>query len=112
MTADLIALCHRQPDRDAVLAALRAAGPDLGVHTDPSSPVVRLTDRAGQPLFAVDGPLLVQVPGEVERLLGVAVEAPVWWVEIRAVSGRDDAIETARRFAERLAGSSEGRVWP
>lgn len=112
MTADLVALCRRPPDREAVLAALRAAGPELHAHAEPSDPVVRLTDRAGHPLLAVDGPLLVQVPGEVERLLGISVDGPIWWIEIRAVSDRDDALEVARRFAERLAGALEGTVWP
>jgi hypothetical protein len=112
VSMDLVALCRELPSRDTVIAALVAAGPDLTVTGDESGAVVRLLDQCGRPLFAVEAPLLVQVAGEVERLLGVVAEVPVWWVEIRAVSGRDDAAEAARRFAERLAGTSEGAVWP
>lgn len=111
MTADLIALCREQPNREAVTAALVAAGPELRVAGDPSGALVRLLDRAGSQMFAVEGPILVQVAGEVERLLGRALPAPIWWVEVRAVSGRDDAFEAARRFAERLVGTLGGEVW-
>jgi hypothetical protein len=112
VTADLIALCREQPDRDAVTAALAAAGPELSVAGDPSGAFVRLLDPSGAHLFAVEAPILVQVPGEVERLLSVGFDPPVWWVEIRAVSGRDDAIESARRFAQRLVSRLGGAVWP
>jgi hypothetical protein len=113
MTTDLVALCRRPPDRASVLAALAAAGPDLGVRADPAGTVVELLGPDDDPLLAIDGPLLVQVPGEVTRLLGPGLaEAPVWWVEIRAVSGRDDAVEVGRRFAARLVGALGGSVWP
>lgn len=111
MTADLVALCRERPDRNAVTAALGAAGAELRVAGDPAGALVRLLDRAGGHLFAVEGPILVEVSGEVERLLGRPMAAPVWWVEVRAVSGRDDAFEAARRFAERLVGTLGGEVW-
>jgi hypothetical protein len=115
VTSDVIALCHRQPDQDAVLAALLATGPELGLRAHPSGAVMQLLDSDGRPLLAVEGPIHVQVPGEVERLLGPGLgsgDAPVWWVEIRAVSGRDGAVEAARRFASRLVGELGGTVWP
>jgi hypothetical protein len=48
--------------------------------------------------------LLVQVPGEVERILGPAVgpvQTPAWWVEIRATA-RDGARELAGMYADTL----------
>jgi hypothetical protein len=114
MTVDVIALCRQRPELGELLGALRAAGPDLRVATHPSGTVLRLLDAEERPLLSVEGPLLVQAPGEVRRLLGPKLPGiePVWWVETRAVSGRDEAVSVAYRFAEALAGALDGLVWP
>lgn len=115
MTADVIALCRRQPDLPVLLAALLAAGPDLRTSPHPSGTVLYLLDERDRPLLAVEGPLLVQAPGEVRRLLGpeVPVEEPVWWVETRAASSRSEAaVPIAYRFAQALASQLDGTVWP
>lgn len=109
---DVVALCRRRPDVHAELAALLTAGPQLRAR--PWGPVLQLLDDDGQRLASVDGPLLVQVPGEVARLLGadVAVPEPVWWIEIRAATDHPDAAQLARRVAEHLAAGQDGVVWP
>jgi hypothetical protein len=63
----------------------------------------------------VEGPTLVQVPGEPARLLGAeAADAPVpaWWVEARALSRAPGAAEAAYRLAATLAETTGGSVWP
>jgi hypothetical protein len=113
MTVDVIALCRRRPELPDLLAALLAAGPDLRTIPHPSGTVLHLLDEQDRPLLAVEGPLLVQTPGEVRRLLGPAAGAePVWWVETRAASARPEAVPIAYRFAEALAGQLDGIVWP
>jgi hypothetical protein len=113
MTVDVIALCRRRPELPDLLAALLAAGPELRTVPHPSGTVLHLLDEHGRPLLAVEGPLLVQTPGEVRRLLGPAAGAePVWWVETRAASARPEAVPIAYRFAETLAGQLDGIVWP
>ena len=106
MTVDAIALCRERPDLAAVLGAL----PALQARPLPRGPLVQLCDGAGPPLVTLEGPTLVRVPGEVERLLGLVVDGPVWWVEARA---RDaDAYGLARRVAQALADAAGGTVWP
>jgi hypothetical protein len=79
----------------------------------PSGAVLHLLDEQGRRLLAVEGPLLIQAPGEVRRLLGTAaVTEPIWWVEARAARSRPDAAPIAYRFAEALAGRMDGVVWP
>ncbi|MFF4189182.1 DUF6177 family protein [Streptomyces sp. NPDC001691] len=105
MTKDVIALTPKMPDTWALLAGLYAGGPDLAVDTGHDGAVVQLCAADGRPLVSLEAPLLVQVPGEAERLLGGQVEAPegpFWWTEARA--------STALPEAERLAGSVAGRL--
>lgn len=115
MTTDLVALCRSRPDAEAQVAALAAADPDLLVATWQDSPVLLLLDEQEQVVLAVDGARLVQVPGEVRRLLGPAapeVGDAVWWVDIRASSVREDAPAAARRLAGVLVERHGGAVWP
>ncbi|WP_051108985.1 hypothetical protein [Actinomadura flavalba] len=70
-----------------------------------------LTDAADRLLAHVRAPLLVEVPGETERLLGVRVDEPVWWVEIRAAADPPAAGRAAWRYAEDLAARHDGTVW-
>ncbi|MFI6687053.1 DUF6177 family protein [Streptomyces sp. NPDC050485] len=105
MTKDVIALTPKMPDTWALLAGLYAGGPDLAVDTGHDGAVVQLCAADGRPLVSLEAPLLVQVPGEAERLLGGQVpspQGPFWWTEVRA--------STALPEAERLAGSVAGRL--
>ncbi|WP_052745835.1 hypothetical protein [Allosalinactinospora lopnorensis] len=58
----------------------------------------------------------VDVPSEVERLLGPETAArmpdPCWWVEVRASGTESGAAELAHRFAGSLTDRLGGTVWP
>jgi hypothetical protein len=112
MTQDVIALARETPDVRAIVAGLRAAGDQWRVRQDADGAVVQLCDDAGRPLLSIEAPVLVQVPGEVNRLLGVDVPTPVWWVEMRAPSGVVEGAVLARRFADELVRRLGGVVWP
>ncbi|MFI9270239.1 DUF6177 family protein [Kitasatospora sp. NPDC052896] len=115
MTKDVIALTRQLPDARTLLAALRAAGPELRLQTIADGAVLQLCDERGRPLVSVESPILLQVPGEAERLLGPAaagVPTPGWWVEARASTAATDAERIAGAFAGRLAAGLDGRVWP
>lgn len=113
MTYDLVALVDGRPSSEDVLAGLAAAGAELGVRAVSGGAVVQLCNDENQPLVSVELPLLIQVPGEVERMLGTAVgtvDTPAWWVEIRA-SALDGARELAEKFAQTLIDRLGGKVW-
>jgi hypothetical protein len=113
MTYDLVALVDGRPSSDDVLAGLAAAGEELGVRAVSGGAVVQLCGDDNLPLVSVELPLLIQVPGEVERMLGATVgtvETPAWWVEIRATA-RDGAREVAERYASTLINRLGGKVW-
>ncbi len=79
MTKDVIALTRRMPDPWAMLAGLLSGGPDNLVDTAGEGAVVRLCDEEGRPLVSVEAPLLVQVAGEAERLLGATPPPLPYW---------------------------------
>jgi hypothetical protein len=113
MTYDLVALVDGRPSSDDVLAGLKTAGEELGVRAVSGGAVVQLCGEDNLPLVSIELPLLIQVPGEVERMLGTAVgtvETPAWWVEIRA-SARDGAREVAEKYAATLINRLGGKVW-
>ncbi|KUL34930.1 hypothetical protein ADL22_29325 [Streptomyces sp. NRRL F-4489] len=113
MTKDVIALTSRMPDPWAMLAGLLSGGPDNLVDTAGEGAVVRLCDAEGRPLVSVEAPLLVQVQGEAERLLGATPPpVPYWWTEARATTGIAHAEELAGTFAARLATLAGGSAWP
>ncbi|MFE5090025.1 DUF6177 family protein [Streptomyces sp. NPDC056638] len=113
MTKDVIALTRRMPDPLTVLAGLLAGGPDKWVGTTGEDAVVQLCDEQGRPLVSVEAPLLVQVAGEAERLLGAtAPPVPFWWTEARATTGVEEAELLAGTFAARLATLAGGSAWP
>ncbi|MFE7042762.1 DUF6177 family protein [Streptomyces atratus] len=113
MTKDVIALTQRMPDPLTVLAGLLAGGPDKLVGTTGEDAVVQLCDEQGRPLVSVEAPLLVQVAGEAERLLGAtAPPVPFWWTEARATTGVKEAELLAGTFAARLATLAGGSAWP
>ncbi|WP_214407017.1 hypothetical protein [Pseudonocardia lacus] len=112
MTLDLVALCERQPDAGITLAAMRACGPELRVHTIERGGLVQLCGQDERPLVTIEGPRLVQVAGEAQRLLGVAdAPHPAWWVEARAVSTDPEAPRVARRFTAALISLAGGVSW-
>ena len=113
MTYDLVALVDGRPSSEDVLAGLSAAGDDLGVRAVSGGAVVQLCDADDLPLVSIELPLLIQVPGEVERMLGTAVgvvDTPAWWVEIRATA-QDGARELAEQYANTLIKRLGGKVW-
>ncbi|WP_436777895.1 DUF6177 family protein [Yinghuangia sp. YIM S09857] len=112
MTTDLIALTERMPDRWSLVAGLMAGGPDNLVGVEGEGALIRLADAEGRPLVFVEAPLPVHTPGEVERLLGVAVDGPVWWTEVRAATAAPDAELLARTVTTRLVALLGGSVWP
>ncbi|MEU6012759.1 DUF6177 family protein [Streptomyces sp. NPDC047515] len=113
MTKDVIALTPRMPDPLTVLAGLLSGGPDKLVGTAGEDAVVQLCDEQGRPLVSVEAPLLVQVAGEAERLLGAtAPPVPFWWTEARATTGVEEAELLAGTFAARLATLAGGSAWP
>jgi hypothetical protein len=115
VTRDVVALLATAPDVHDVATALLAAGERFRVRSAAAGAVVQLCDDQGRPLVSIEVPVLVRVPGEVERLLGPlagAPAAPLWWVETRAPSTREGAERLGRRFAEALAVRCRGVVWP
>ncbi|MGI5511502.1 DUF6177 family protein [Streptomyces sp. CA-106131] len=113
MTKDVIALTQKMPDPLSVIAGLLSGGPDKLVGTEGEGAVVQLCDEQGRPLVSVEAPLLVQVRGEAERLLGAREpEVPYWWTEARATTGVAEAEQLAGTFAARLASLVGGTAWP
>ncbi|MFE6739142.1 DUF6177 family protein [Streptomyces tubercidicus] len=113
MTKDVIALTQRMPDPWTMLAGLLSGGPDRLMDTAGEGAVVRLCDSEGRPLVSVEAPLLVQVEGEAERLLGATPPpVPYWWTEARATTGVEEAERLAGTFAARLAALADGSAWP
>ncbi|OEJ23017.1 hypothetical protein AR457_38100 [Streptomyces agglomeratus] len=113
MTKDVIALTQRMPDPWTVLAGLLSGGSDKLLGTEGEGAVVQLCDEDGRPLVSVEAPLLVQVAGEAERLLGAtAPPVPFWWTEARATTGVEEAEHLAGTFAARLVSLAGGSAWP
>jgi hypothetical protein len=113
VTFDIVALCREQPGPGAMLAAMQAAGKELRVNTIDEAALIQLFHEDGRLLLTTEGARLVQVRGEVRRLLGFDedVPHPVWWVESRAPSGDSDAERVARRFTQALVVTSGGVSW-
>ncbi|OLT26168.1 hypothetical protein BJF79_43740 [Actinomadura sp. CNU-125] len=99
MSRELIVLSPRKPDVDAVQV------PGLDVRD------AYVFDAQDQLLVRIDTPILVPVPGEVERLLGVSASVPVWWTELHAAADSPRAVDAARHCADELAAQHDGTVW-
>ncbi|MFF2329173.1 MULTISPECIES: DUF6177 family protein [unclassified Streptomyces] len=114
MTQDVIALTPQMPDTRTLLAGLHAGGPDLRVNREAGGAVAQLCTAAGQALVSLEAPRYIQVPGEVDRLLGssVCAESPVWWTEARATTAVEEAGRLAGSVAGRLTAVLGGTVWP
>lgn len=103
--SEAVAICRAVPSGETVLYALLEAGGHLRVRHDEVRGLVELLDDATHIVLQVDGPRLVQVPGEAARLLGMraAVPEPGWWVEVHGVA--------APQVASRLAALTGGVAW-
>lgn len=116
MTYDVVALVRQAPDVRALVDSMAEAGPDLTVEGAGEGAVIRLRDGSGRPVLAIEAAQKVDVPGEVERLLGEQAAAdmpdPCWWVEARAAGSGPDPAGLAHRFADALTGRLGGAVWP
>ncbi|MFG2571232.1 DUF6177 family protein [Streptomyces sp. NPDC048481] len=112
MTKDVIALTPKMPDTWALLAGLYAGGPRTHVTAGSEGAVLRLCAPDGRPLVSVEAPLLVQVPGEAERLLGRETPVPFWWTEARASGAVPEAERLAGSVCGRLALLLGGGTWP
>ncbi|MET9530935.1 DUF6177 family protein [Streptomyces sp. NPDC006649] len=115
MTKDVIALTPKMPDTWAVLAGLYAGGPGLDVRAVHDGAVIQLRAPDGRALVSVEAPLLVQVPGEAERLLGAGVplpDIPYWWTEARACTALPEAERLAGSVGGRLTALLGGSTWP
>jgi len=113
VTLDSVAVCATRPDVAAILDALLAAGPQLGLQPVPRSGEVQLLDEAGRVLVSIDGPILVQVAGEAQRLLGVqSAPNPSWWVTCRADGMLPGADGAAERLCAELVRAAGGLTWP
>ncbi|MFI0482177.1 hypothetical protein [Actinomadura sp. 9N215] len=114
MTRDVVALVGAEPDVGAVVAGMVAAGSGWRVQGVADGAALRLCDEDGQAVVTIETPVLVEVAGELTRLLGPEVgevEAPVWWVEARGDEFRDGSEVVALRFAARLVERLGGVVW-
>ncbi|WP_338898194.1 DUF6177 family protein [Streptomyces sp. TG1A-60] len=112
MTKDVIALTPKMPHVWALMASLYAGGADLDLSAAADGAVVQLHGPGGRPLVSVESPVLVQVPGEAERLLGLSVKAPFWWTEARASTAVPEAEQLAGVVCGRLNALLGGSTWP
>jgi hypothetical protein len=114
MTYDVIALTRGTPDPRALVAGMLAAGEHLRVREDAGNGTLELCADDGTPLVRLDTPILVRVPGELDRLLGhdERLGLPVWWTEAHAPGDRPEAAALARRFAAEAARRLSGVMWP
>jgi hypothetical protein len=110
---DVVALIDGRPSYQDVLAGMMAAGPDWLVREVSDGAVLQLCTPDGIPLASLEAPILIQVPGEVERLLGpelAGTQTPVWWMEVRA-NPQEGGPALADRYAETLVERLGGKVW-
>jgi hypothetical protein len=113
LSYDVVALIDGRPSYEDVLAGMVAAGPDWLVQEVADGAVLQLCDEQGEPMASLESPILIQVPGEIERLLGAEladVPSPVWWTEVRATP-KEGASVLADRYAAELVKRLGGRVW-
>jgi hypothetical protein len=115
LTSDIVALVRHRPEIPTVVDGMIAFGESLEPY-DAGDGVVHLYDADGRLVVSIETPQLVEVRGEIERLLGPEpagrVRVPVWWVEVRAAAGVPDAVRIARKFADDLVHWQGGTIWP
>lgn len=106
MSKDLVVLARREPD---VKGVTEACGSVLRVNGEAWP--VQVFDDEGRLVLTVEGPVPVEAQGEIERLLGVRADPPVWWIDVRAAGDLEEAPALARELASELAGRFGGVVW-
>jgi len=115
VSKNMVALLKKPLDEEAVAAAMVAAGPDVHATAIGDGGALQLWDReGGQVVALVEAPILVRVPGELERLLGQEVahlEPPIWWLEVHASEEVEGSEVPALRFAAELSLRLDGMVW-
>ncbi|MER7861626.1 hypothetical protein ACIA2T_32585 [Amycolatopsis japonica] len=111
MTFDVVGLCRREPDADALISAIRAASPLSEVEVDEDRMLFLLRHPGGRVVLTIENARSVRVPGEVRRLLGIDVPPPVWWVESRAPEDDAEAEAIARGFTAALVAATGGSSW-
>jgi hypothetical protein len=112
VSSDAVAVLEIAPDEAMTIAALHATVPQLSLEQD-STGALHLFDDADRRWFTIDPPLLVQVEGEADRLLGHGppVPCPGWWVEVRADASVAGAVDAGRAMARALAQLGQGTFW-
>lgn len=107
MPGNYVVLVRREPRVTDVAAA---AGGLLEARTAGAWPI-HVYQEGGALVLTVEPPVLVEVAGETERLLGVRVELPVWWIDVRPAGGLGHASLIAQRVAGNLVEQLGGVVW-
>jgi hypothetical protein len=111
MSCDIIVLARNEPDVPTVVDGMLAFGEQLRIR-ELDGGATHLYDSEDRLLVSIEAPVLVNVPGEVERMLGAGpIGLPVWWVDVRAAADPPDAERVARRFADDLSRWKGGVVW-
>lgn len=114
MTFDLVTLMPRRPSDEALVEALAAAAEGLHARQAGGGAVLQLHGDDDNPLVSIEDAFRVDVPGEVERLLGPEAAgrapSPAYWMEIRA---RLDPVGcvVARTLAAELVTRVGGIAW-
>lgn len=115
MTYDVVALVEQAPDLRSLVKGMVGAGRELKVRGAGGGAVIQLCDEQGRPLVGVEAAQRVDVPDEVERLLGAEAAQrapdPCWWVEARAVDTDERSVAVAHRFADEMTRRLGGTVW-
>jgi hypothetical protein len=111
MSCDIVVLARNEPDVPTVVDGMLAFGEQVRAR-ELDGGVTHLYDSEDRLLVSIEAPVLVNVPGEVERMLGSGpIGLPVWWVDVRAAADPPDAERVARRFADDLSRWKGGVVW-
>lgn len=115
MTYDVVALVEQAPDLRSLVKGMAEAGRELKVKGAGGGAVIQLCDDRGRPLVGVEAAQRVDVPDEVERLLGAETARrtpdPCWWVEARAVDADERSVAIAHRFADEMTRRLGGTAW-
>lgn len=109
MSLDIVALVIGRPDPAGMLTGMTGPRGQLDVRRKAAA--VHMHDPDGPLLVSVEAPALVQVAGEVERLLGAQVPGPVWWIDIRAAAQPDEAALLALTIGNEFVRRYGGMLW-
>jgi hypothetical protein len=107
MPGNYVALVRREPRVTDVATAADGLLEARVVVTWP----IHVYQEGGALVLTVEPPALVEVQGETERLLGVSVELPVWWIDVRPAGDLEHASLIAQRLAANLVEQLGGVAW-